>query len=95
LGKMSRRRDERKEEAVERDESRAGRSPSEQLTLLDARLGDSMGAQRERLRLLRAIEESKPKKRSTKKQENKRSTEERGERRKAKDRRNDDRGRKG
>jgi len=94
LGKMSRRRDERQREAVERDESRAGRSPSEQLSMLDARLGESMGAQRERHRLLKAIEESKPK-RSTKKQESKTSTKERGERRKAKERRSDDRGRKG
>jgi len=94
MGKMSRRREARQAEAVSRDEARADRSPREQLSLLDSRLGESMGAQRERLRLLREIEESE-KKRSTKKPDSERSTRERGERRKAKDRRKDERGRKG
>ena len=53
---MSRRRDDRKAEAQERDEARIGRTAEGQLAVLDSRLGKSMGAERERLRLLREIE---------------------------------------
>jgi hypothetical protein len=46
----------RQQEAQERAEVRASRSPEEQLAVLDKRLGKGKGAQRERARLQALIE---------------------------------------
>ena len=88
---MSRRREERKLEAVERDEERAGRTPEGQLAVLDSRLGNSMGAQRERLRLLQEIEKREARASKTSKPKSSPTT--RTERKKAKARRNEERDR--
>jgi hypothetical protein len=90
---MSRRREERKLEAVERDEARTGRTPEGQLAVLDSRLGKSMGAQRERLRLLREIEkrEETVKAKSKGKATKTATSKTRVDRKKAKARRNADR----
>ena len=95
MKRMSRRREERKVEAVERDEARAGRTPEGQLAVLDARLGDSMGSKRERLRLLREIEkrEASANKTSKAKARASPSSSSRSERKKAKARRNEERDR--
>ena len=45
----------RADEAKERDSARRERSPQQQLALLDQRLGEGNGAERERARLLRLI----------------------------------------
>lgn len=45
-------REARKRKAVERHEARALRGTAEQMKLLDQRLGESVGAKRERLRLI-------------------------------------------
>jgi len=49
-------REERFNEAVERAMSRASRTASEQMDLLDERLGKGVGARRERARLMKLIE---------------------------------------
>ncbi len=54
-GIPERQRELRNAEATARDESRATRSPQEQLALLDERLGTGVGAKRERERLLAQI----------------------------------------
>jgi len=93
LKRMSRRRPERQAEARERDEARADRTPEGQLAVLDSRLGKSMGAQQERLRLLLEIEKreetvkAKSKGRATKTA----TSRTRVDRKKAKARRNADR----
>jgi hypothetical protein len=100
---MSRRRDERKVEAQERDEARVARTSEGQLAVLDSRLGKSMGAERERLRLLREIEKrdatTKAKAKVTTKAKVKETATSRSkpkvDRKKAKERRNADRERTG
>lgn len=57
MANKARRLTDRKEQAVIRNEERARRSDSEQLSLLDMRLGEGLGAVRERARLHRKIEE--------------------------------------
>lgn len=52
----------RKVQADVRKEIRAKRSPQEQLELLDRRLGKGVGAVKERLKLLQAINDAYPKK---------------------------------
>lgn len=49
---MSARREDRSDEAFDRDAERFERTASEQLTVLDRRLGKGVGAKRERARLL-------------------------------------------
>jgi hypothetical protein len=45
----------RREEAEKRQEVRGNRSPQQQLDVLNARLGEDIGAIKERVRLLREI----------------------------------------
>ena len=54
------------QEAQERTERRAQRSPRQQLKLLDARLGKDEGASRERSRLLAVIANERAKKKGKK-----------------------------
>ena len=54
--KMQRRRVVRQQEAVERELQRKSRTPKEQLSLLDKRLGKNQGAKKERDRLNSLIE---------------------------------------
>ncbi|MCI0563318.1 MAG: hypothetical protein MN733_32990 [Nitrososphaera sp.] len=56
------RRSEKRETAQKRDEERSQRTPQQQLALLDHRLGTGVGAQRERVRLMKLIEQQKNKK---------------------------------
>ena len=46
----------RRKDAVRRDLQAAGRSPKEQLALLDKRLGKGVGATRERAKIAAALE---------------------------------------
>ena len=68
----------RREEAVERKEARSARTDTDQIKVLDRRLGEAAGARRERLRLVRAIEvayeKDESKKRRKKKDESKSDT---------------------
>lgn len=49
--------DVKREEAQERAQVRAKRTPQQQLDLLDARLGKGVGAKKERAKLLKLIEQ--------------------------------------
>ena len=86
------RREELREKAEERASERAARTPAGQLRVLDTRLGDGVGAVRERERLVSEIERGKTAK---KKSDSKSTSDEkrvgRGDRRKAKARRNAER----
>jgi len=63
--------EQRQEEARDRQKIRDRRTPKEQIDVLDQRLGKDVGAARERLRLLTAIEEAykKDEQRKSKKKE--------------------------
>ena len=61
------RREELREQAKVLQEARATRSPEQQLHLLDKRLGEGLGAAKERHRLQLMIDESKSSKKTTKK----------------------------
>ena len=50
-----RRKEERRLIVVENDEARASRTPKQQLELLDSRLGEGVGASKERSRLKQAM----------------------------------------
>jgi len=50
-GRYGYRKDQRRQDAADMAEARAARSPQEQLALLDHRLGNGVGAVRERARL--------------------------------------------
>ena len=60
------RRAELREQAQERQELRSSLSNSQQIDLLNARLGDGVGAQRERARLASLIEREKEKSKNKK-----------------------------
>lgn len=49
------RHEQRHQDALKRQDERDGRSPAEQLRLLDARLGKGVGAKKERARLTRLL----------------------------------------
>lgn len=58
---------EKQKQAEERARVRAKRAHKDQLSLLDAKFGSGVGAQKERTRLIALIEEaSRPKKKDTK-----------------------------
>ena len=79
-------REERRHRAEERATARARRTPSGQLAVIDARLGEGEGAVRERVKLLRQIEATAAKPSPKVRKERKEGT-------KAKDRRRDSRNR--
>ena len=76
-------------QSLELASERAKRTHEQQLELLDSKLGEGVGASRERARLASLIEERDRKKRERKKVDDKKSSRPvaRGERRKAKARR--------
>lgn len=53
---MSKGKEERRRRALERDAERRGRTPEQQLAVLDERLGPGVGAERERARLTALID---------------------------------------
>ena len=67
MGNKSRRLEERREEALERQSERSARTPVQQLEKLDILLGTDIGAERERARLQSIIEAQKLKQNKTKK----------------------------
>jgi len=82
------RREELRKRAEELAQSRASRSASQQLSLLDDRLGVGVGAVQERARLQQEIDEAKSEKRDRQKpKEVDKSARKKGERKKAKERR--------
>ena len=76
--------EERRKQAEELSQQRSLLSPEAQLKVLDERLGEGKGAERERNRLLRQIENRRPKKET----KNSQNTEGKRTREKAKVRRN-------
>ena len=81
----------RQARALELAEARASRSHEEQITLLDQRFGEGLGATRERARLAQQIAERENKLANN--QKKKSVPKSRGEKRKAKARRNEERDR--